>query len=305
MTKEIMILSAYFLDIILGDPYFIPHPIRFIGTLIKKLEEKLYKLKDKKMAGLIILLLTVLIVFSITKLLCKFSIYIELVLIYTILATKCLAKEGFKIYKTLKSGNLEKARKEISYLVSRNTDDLSEEEVIRACVETISENIVDAVIAPLFYIFIGGASLGMAYKAVSTLDSMIGYKNDKYKDFGFFSAKADDVLNFIPARIAGFLILPFTALLCGYNFKNSFKIVKRDRLNHPSPNSAHSEAAVAGALGIQLGGKTKYFGKLYDKKTIGDKLKNFDMEDILKSINILYLSSFISLITVLIITYIS
>ena len=172
---------------------------------------------------------------------------------------------------------------------------MDEKMIIRSTMETISENTVDGIVAPMFYMFLGGMPLAMAYKAINTLDSMVGYKNEKYMDFGKFSAKVDDVANFIPARITGILIV-LASMILGYDYKNSLKIFLRDRKNHSSPNSAHSEASVAGALGVQFGGKVSYFGKEIDKPTIGDKTKEFELEDIRKNIRIMYVTSFLSLV---------
>ena len=159
--------------------------------------------------------------------------------------------------------------------------------------ETISENMVDGVIAPMFYMFLGGLPLAMAYKAINTLDSMVGYKNKKYTKFGMFSAKLDDVANFIPARISG-IFITMASYILRYNYKNAWKIFKRDRKNHASPNSAHPESAVAGALGVQFGGKVSYFGKEMQKPTIGDKLKEFKLNNIKKNILLMYVTSFVS-----------
>ena len=176
---------------------------------------------------------------------------------------------------------------------------LNKEGIIKAVVETIAENMADGVIAPLFYAGIFGAPLAFAYKAVNTLDSMFGYKNDKYIDFGYFPAKLDDVFNYIPARITGILIV-IASIILRYDYKNSFKIYKRDRYNHTSPNSAHPEAAMAGALGVQLGGANYYFGKLVEKPTIGDKLKEINIKDVYKTVKVLYLSSFLGFVLVLV-----
>ena len=167
--------------------------------------------------------------------------------------------------------------------------------IIRSTMETISENTVDGIVAPMFYMFLGGLPLSMSYKAINTLDSMVGYKNEKYIDFGKFSAKVDDVANFIPARITGIFII-LASMILGYNGKEAWRIFFRDRKNHSSPNSAHSEASVAGALGVQFGGRVSYFGKEVDKPTRGDKKKEFEIEDIKKNIKIMYATSFLSLV---------
>ena len=178
----------------------------------------------------------------------------------------------------------------MSYIVGRDTDNLNKNEILRAVVETIAENMSDGINAPLFFIGIGGAPLGLMYKAVNTMDSMFGYKNDRYMEFGYFSAKLDDVFNFIPARITGFLII-LASLILGFNYKNSYKIYKRDKFNHSSPNSAHPEAAVAGALGVILGGVNYYFGKPVPKPTIGDSINAIDTNTVYKTNKLLYLTS--------------
>lgn len=306
-------LVAYICDLIFGDPENFPHPIKFIGMLIIFLEKKLYGYKNKFFFGGVLTVIIIFITFIITYLLSSFSSLIEIYLLYTTLATKCLGNEGQKIYKVLKKENLEEARKSLSYLVSRDTDTMGKKQIIRSVLETISENSVDGVIAPMFYaflgsyFFVGGISLAvpfaMTYKSINTLDSMVGYKNHKYMSFGKISAKIDDLVNFIPARIGGIIFIPLAALLLGYNFKNCVKIFLRDRKKHSSPNSGHGEAAFAGALEVQFGGGTKYFGILYDKPKIGDKIKEFEISDIKKGIKLLYFSSFFSFIIFLVLSF--
>ena len=216
-------------------------------------------------------------------------------LIYTTLATKCLKDEAVKIYEVLKTKDIEKARVQVSYIVGRDTTHLDEGEIIRATVETVAENTVDGIIAPMFYAFIGGAPLAMAYKAINTLDSTVGYKNDKYKDLGFASAKIDDIANFIPARISS-ILMAIGSFILKYNYKDALKISIRDRKNHKSPNCAYQEGAVAGALGIQLGGTNIYFGKAVYKPTIGDKHREIEVDDIVKTNKIMYATSIISIV---------
>ncbi len=296
MNLMYKIVIAYFLDLIFGDPYCIPHPIVFIGKLIKKLENFYYKIKiNKKISGFLMNLSVLFIVYSIFYFINKIQV-LEIYFLYTILASKSLVKETKKVYLALKNNDIKKARLMLSYLVSRNTEDLEEKDIIKGTVETCSENITDGIIAPLFYMFIGGLPLAMTYKAINTMDSMVGYKNEKYKDFGFFSAKLDDVANFIPARLSGLLFIPISCIFLGYDFKNSLKIFFRDRKNHSSPNSAHTESAVAGALNIQLGGPTKYFGVVEEKKYIGDKKNELTIKNIRDNHRIIYLSGFIGLI---------
>lgn len=294
------IVFAFILDCILGDPYGFPHPVRFIGKYIGSFE-KLIRKRHKSDAALRYVfgpLLTVTTV-SVTFFICYFilklawrtNIYmfhlLDIILLWTAIAPCCLAKEAVKIYKPLESGDIGMARDRIKYLVSRDTNSLDKEGIIKATVETVLENTSDGVIAPLFYMFIGGAPLALAYKAVNTLDSMVGYRNEKYENFGFFSAKVDDLVNFIPARISGFLII-VGAFILNYDYKSSAKIFFRDRLNHKSPNSAHTEAAGAGALGIRLGGDGFYFGKVVKKPYIGDHKRGLVTEDIIGAIELMY-----------------
>ena len=300
------IYTGYALDLIIGDPYSFPHPVRYIGKLISIVEKQIRKItssdKGLKIAGFFLWFIVVGATFGITTLvlqLFKFNklayFIVNTILIYTTLATKCLKDESVKIYKVLKTGDLEKSRIQLSYIVGRDTTNLNEKEIVRATVETVAENTVDGIIAPLFYGFIGGALLAMAYKAVNTLDSTVGYKNDKYYYLGFASAKIDDIANYIPARL-GVILLPLGSLFTGFNFKDALKIGIRDRKNHKSPNCAFSEGAVAGALGIQLGGTNVYFGKEVYKPTIGDKTREIEIEDIVRTNKIMYSSSIISII---------
>ena len=297
----IKIWIAYVLDLIFGDPQNVVHPVQVIGKIISAGEKVLLRKKYKFLAGAVLNIFTVSITYTSMYLISKsvkisvFFMIIEIYLMYTIFSINSLAREGNRVYRILKEGDIEKARKDLSYLVSRDTEMMDEKMIIRSTMETISENTVDGIVAPMFYMFLGGMPLAMAYKAINTLDSMVGYKNEKYMDFGKFSAKVDDAANFIPARITGILIV-LASMILGYNYKNSLKIFIRDRKNHSSPNSAHSEASVAGALGVQFGGKVSYFGKETDKPTIGDKTKEFELEDIRKNIRIMYVTSFLSLV---------
>ena len=306
MNLVIKILIAFILDSIFGDPKNILHPVQIIGKLITFLENKFYKLgkNNRDRAMLFGAILSIIVVIStffamfIISLLSKnyktiFTI-IEIYLMYTVFSVKSLAREGKRVYGIVKLGNLKVAREKLSYLVSRDTEKMDKLMIIRSTMETISENMVDGVIAPMFYMFLGGLPLVMTYKAINTLDSMVGYKNERYARFGMFSAKLDDVANFIPARISGIFITTASYIL-RYNYKNAWKIFKRDRKNHASPNSAHPESAVAGALGVQFGGKVSYFGKEVKKPTIGDKLKEFRLDDIKKNLLLMYMTSFVSM----------
>ena len=297
----IKIWIAYVLDLIFGDPQNVVHPVQVIGKIISAGEKVLLRKKYKFLAGAVLNIFTVSITYTLMYLISKsvkisvFFMIIEIYLMYTIFSINSLAREGNRVYRILKEGDIEKARKDLSYLVSRDTETMDEKMIIRSTMETISENTVDGIVAPMFYMFLGGMPLAMAYKAINTLDSMVGYKNEKYMDFGKFSAKVDDAANFIPARITGILIV-LASMILGYDYKNSLKIFIRDRKNHSSPNSAHSEASVAGALRVQFGGKVSYFGKEINKPTIGDKIKDFELEDIRKNIRIMYVTSFLSLV---------
>lgn len=288
------IYIGYIIDLIIGDPYSFPHPVIYIGKLIKVVENNIRKIfkdeKHLKLAGFILWFITVGLTYLVTYLIIRISKFsmitffiVNSFIIYTTLATKCLKDEAVKIYNVLKSGDIKESRKQLSYIVGRDTSNLNEAEIIRATVETVAENTVDGIISPIFYVFIGGAPLAMAYKAVNTLDSMVGYKNDKYINLGFASAKIDDIANYIPARIC-VIFMTLASFVLRFDYKRCFKIAIRDRKNHKSPNCAYSEGAVAGALGIQLGGTNIYFGKLVYKPTIGDKGRDIEIEDIKKQI---------------------
>ena len=304
---------AYILDLIIGDPYSFPHPVRFIGNLIRFIETKIRDIsknsKQLKIGGFVLWIVTVGTTFLVTYLVLNLVslskiiyLIIASIILYTTLSTKCLADEAKKIYDVLKSGDIKKSRKQLSYIVGRDTTNLNEQEIIRATVETVSENTVDGIIAPMMYGFIGGPVLAMSYKAINTLDSMVGYKNDKYKDIGFASAKIDDIANFLPARITPFFMM-IASFILGFNAKKSIYIAMRDRKNHKSPNCAYAEGAVAGALEIQLGGTNIYFGKEVYKPTIGDKERELEAEDIIRTNKIMYVTSFVALVVFSIITY--
>jgi adenosylcobinamide-phosphate synthase len=216
-------------------------------------------------------------------------------LAYTTLATRNLHVETRKVLRALEGGDLTQARRELSFLVGRDTAHLNEPEILRALVETIAENISDGVIAPLFYLGLGGPAWAMTYKAINTLDSTVGYKNERFQHLGWASARLDDVANFLPARISGGIIV-LSSLILGKGWKDSLKILGRDHANHQSPNSAWPEAAMAGALGVQLGGLNDYFGRPNLKPFIGDRKRNIERRDVREGWKILYLSSFFMLL---------
>ncbi len=299
--KELTI--GFLLDLIIGDPQNPIHPIRLIGNLCSKLESLFRRIlrESLKLAGLLTWISVILIVFLVSEFIVKVSfrinfiigIIISGIMFYFTISTKALKVEGLKVIKFLLKEDIEGARKQLSYIVGRDTKSLDKEGILRAVVETIAENMSDGVVAPILYAGLFGVPFAFVYKAVNTMDSMFGYKNDKYKDFGFFPAKLDDVFNFIPARVTGYLIVVASYIL-KMDYKNSYKIYERDKNNHSSPNSAHPEAAVAGALGLKLGGAIYYFGKLVDKPTIGDELKKIEINDVYNTNKILYLVAFLS-----------
>lgn len=303
-----MIVLSFILDLIFGDPYNVPHPIVFIGNIISKTENIIRSLLPKKdkyefWGGAILFVfvcaLSFMLPYIILYILIRINFYlgffIETYFCYTLLAVKSLKKESMKVYYELENNDIEKSRLMLSYIVGRDTKSLDENHIICATVETIAENTTDGVIAPMFYMMLGGAPLMFLYKAVNTMDSMIGYKNEKYLYFGTIAAKADDILNFIPARISA-LFMIIASFLCGFDFKNAIRIYKRDRLKHSSPNSAHTESVCSGALNIQLAGDAYYFGKLYKKEFIGDGIRKCNKDDIIKTNRLLYVTSFVAVI---------
>lgn len=304
----VALLIGYILDLIFGDPYSFPHIIRLIGNLISKTEKELRRIFPKSNKGefiggifLVIIvtaiptLITILILKACESLNIFLRLAVESFICYQLLATKSLKDESMKVYKELKRNDLEGARYKVSMIVGRDTKSLTEEGVTKAAVETIAENTSDGIIAPMIYMVIGGAPLGLFYKVVNTMDSMVGYKNDKYLYFGRAAARLDDILNYIPARISAYLMI-VASFLTKMNGKNAYKIYKRDRYNHSSPNSAHTEAVCAGSLEVQLAGDAYYFGKLHKKKTIGDSLRPIEFEDIRRANILLYTTSIIGII---------
>lgn len=303
------LIIGFMLDLIIGDPHNPYHPVRMIGNWAIKLENIFRKLyvNNLKLAGGLAWLCIIIPTFLITLIIVKIGFFIhplvgvviEGILIYFCISAKGLKVEGLKVISTLESGDIAKARHQLSYIVGRDTKCLDETSIVRAVIETVAENMSDGIIAPILFAGLGGAPLAMAYKAVNTCDSMFGYKNDKYLEFGFISAKLDDVFNYIPARLTGYFIV-IAAFILGLDYKQSYQIYKRDRYNHTSPNSAHPEAAVAGALGIKLGGANYYFGKLVDKPTIGEEKKTIEIKDLYETNRILMVVSVLGLLTALV-----
>lgn len=305
------LLLGVFLDLLIGDPHCFYHPIRLVGNLISVTEKGLRAVFPKtgqgeKTAGVflsvIVCSVTAGAVAAVLYLAGKIHPYLHLAVMalfcYWMLAAKSLKDESMKVYRELKKEDLKAARRAVSMIVGRDTDQLTAEGVTKAAVETVAENASDGVMAPLLYLAVGGPVLGAFYKAVNTMDSMVGYKNEKYLYFGRFAAKVDDVLNYIPARLSA-LFMVAAAGLTGLSAKNAWKIFKRDRYNHASPNSAQTEAAMAGALGVQLAGDAWYFGTLYKKKTIGDALRPVECEDIRRANRLMYASEGLLLIVVM------
>lgn len=306
-------IAGFVLDLLIGDPHFIPHPVRLIGSLISFLDKGLncdagYNISEKKLnlikykRGMLLAFTVIFATFAISVIIivAAYSINLyagviaEAVMTWQILATKCLRVESMRVYDALRTDGVDAGRRAVSMIVGRDTSVLDAAGVTRAAVETIAENTSDGVIAPMLYTAIGGPVLGFVYKAVNTMDSMLGYKNDKYMYFGRFAARLDDVVNFIPARISAYLMIA-AAFIGGRQFdgKNAYRIFKRDRFNHASPNSAQTESVCAGALRVQLAGDAVYFGKLVKKKYIGDGLREIEYEDIKRANRLMYITAFL------------
>lgn len=302
MEHIMVFFAGYLLDLLFGDPYWLPHPVVLIGKIISKSETFLRKEckneRDEQRAGaqLVFLVLVVtLILFGGALYLLErhvplLAICFKIFLTYQVLATKSLVFESKKVQKTLISGTIIEARKQVANLVGRDTDGLDHIGVTKATVETVAENTVDGVVAPLFYMAIGGPVLGILYKAVNTMDSMVGYKNEKYLHFGRAAAKFDDFCNYIPARLTAILMI-FSAFILKLDGKGAYKVWKRDRRKHASPNSAQTESVCAGALGIQLAGDAIYFGNVVKKPFIGDKTRDIISHDIEKACKLLLVTS--------------
>jgi adenosylcobinamide-phosphate synthase len=335
---SLVIVSAFILDLIFGDPPWFPHPVRFIGRMILLAEKGLRNVtrspRSEKAAGVLLVLIIVTPVYFLTRLLIStassisitFGFLISAVTAYTTLATRGLADAARLVQSRLEDGDIVSARKELSMIVGRDTANLNEQEIARAVIETVAENASDGVVAPLFYLAIGGPALAMAYKAVNTLDSMVGYRSEKYADFGWAAARLDDIANYIPARITAVSICLAAGILrrlkhahspspqpspargegnseprtpdrvirgqaLSSELKSPWRIMLRDGRNHPSPNSGYPEAAMAGALGVRLGGPSAYAGKIAPKPFIGAGGNPPDKKDIANSVRLMYCST--------------
>lgn len=300
--------GGFLLDLLLGDPQGFPHPIRLIGGMIARLESALLGDRDlsdreKLRRGVVLAVLapagSVLFFGAILILAWKLhtvlGILAETVMTWQILAARCLETESMKVYQCLKRGDLPAARKAVSMIVGRDTECLDADGVARAAIETVAENTSDGVIAPMLYTALGGPVLGFFYKTVNTMDSMVGYKNDRYLYFGRAAARLDDAVNYLPARISALLMI-LAAFLGGWQFsgKRAFSIWRRDNRKHASPNSAQTESVCAGALGIRLAGDARYFGKIVKKPYIGDPLRPVEAEDIRLANRLMYGTAWLS-----------
>ncbi|MBR4702250.1 MAG: cobalamin biosynthesis protein CobD [Oscillospiraceae bacterium] len=299
---------GFCIDLILGDPHGWPHPVIWIGKLISALEKALRRTFPKtpageKTAGAVLWILTAGISFLVPFLLLRLCwrvspwlrLALEIIMCWQILATKSLRVESMKVHAALETGDLEASRRAVSMIVGRDVATLDDAGVTRAAVETVAENTSDGIVAPLLFLALGGAPLGFFYKAVNTMDSMLGYVEPPYKDIGFFPAKLDDVMNFLPARISALLMLLGGGIL-GMDMSNGWRIFRRDRYKHASPNSAQTESVCAGLLGLRLAGDAWYHGVLHKKEYIGDETRAIEHEDIPRACRLLYATAILSLL---------
>ncbi len=307
MTILYAVLCGFLLDLLLADPLWMPHPVVYMGKAISRLEKALRRLfpqtpKGELLAGSVLAFLLPAASFGVSfcaiylvgRLHPGLAFALQVLWCWQCLAAKGLGAESKNVYKKLKTGTLPEARAQVARIVGRDTGELTEKGVIKAAVETVAENFSDGVAAPMLYLLLGGAPLGLFYKAVNTMDSMIGYKNEKYLWFGRAAARLDDLVNYLPARLSAVLLV-LAAPLAGESFRGAFRVWRRDRRKHASPNSAQTEAAMAGALGIQLAGPASYFGKKTEKPFIGDPLREPEPQDILRANHMLYTASFLCL----------
>jgi len=305
VLKSFIITSAWILDGIFGDPENLPHPVRFIGAFISKAESwaRLY-FNNKKAGGVFLGIAVPAAVYVCTFCLVKLvegagaaaGTAVSILIIYFCLSTRCLADEANSILKRLRDGNTAGARTCLARIVGRDTECLETTDIVRATVESVSENTVDGIIAPLFFAFLGGAPLAMAYKAVNTLDSMVGYKTEPYRELGWFSARLDDFANLIPARLC-LVLVPLATVFIDWRYAlSALRIGIRDGHKSPSPNSGYPEACFAGALGIQLGGNASYGGSVSQKDILGDKMRERENEDIAKAVRLMWYTSALALL---------
>ncbi|MBQ3578448.1 MAG: cobalamin biosynthesis protein CobD, partial [Firmicutes bacterium] len=311
MTWLICLGAGFIIDLIIGDPHSITHPVVIIGKEISLLEKLLRKVFPKtpageRMAGGLMWIIVVSLAWLVPSLVLRACARVSPVLVYVvgtimcwqILAAKSLKDEALKVQKALENEGLEAGRRAVSMIVGRDTARLDEKGVARAAVETVAENFSDGVMAPIIYMAVGGPALGFLYKAVNTMDSMTGYIDPPYTYFGFFPAKMDDLFNWIPARVSA-LVMLLAGRILGLDAKNGWRIFRRDRYNHASPNSAQTESVCAGLLGLQLAGDAWYGGVLHKKQFIGDPVREIETKDIERSCRLMYASAAAGLIIAL------
>ncbi len=292
-------LTAILLDLLLGDPRWFPHPVRLLGIVALRLEIFFRALvNSQRLAGVLTIssLLMLTTIFLTTILSLSYAMHplagqaVAIFIFYTTLAARDLIRHSKAVYQALQKNDIPGARKKVAMIVGRDTDRLAEAGICKAAIESVAENMVDGITAPLFWGILTGPVGAMLYKVINTGDSMFGYKNEKYREFGWAAARLDDLVNFVPARLSA-LIIPLAAFFLKLNWEKSFFILKRDRKNHASPNSGHPEAAVAGALAIELGGSARYFGKTVDKPTIGEPTTPITAAHILAANHLILLAS--------------
>jgi len=313
VALPVVLLIAFLLDQLLGDPRHWPHPVVGIGNVIGFLERRvnLGAPETRRRSGILLTLLVVggtylltwAIVWGANALHPFLGLGVSAYFIFTSLAGKSLLDAGESVLVPLKHGDLSEARLRLSWLVSRDTDELTEGEIVRGTIETLAENFVDGILSPLFYAALGGAPLAMAFKAISTLDSMVGYRNDRYEEFGWFSARTDDWANYIPARLSVLLLL-LAGWLRNMPVRQAYQIWKRDASGHPSPNGGNPESVVAGLLGVRLGGINSYHGQPHHRAEMGEALHPVNATDIVHCRQLVLTATWLSLLPALILAYV-
>ena len=311
IKSMITLIIAFLIDTLIGDPRTKLHPVVLIGNLISFTESILYDPSDnnkiKFAKGLILVLIVIGATFAVGVGILKLtelidwtliSIFIEAFILSFMISPKSLAEAGKEIYNLLIKGDINEARRKVGWIVGRDTDKLTEPEIVRATVETIAENTVDGIISPIFFFMIGGLPLAIVYRAANTMDSMIGYKNDKYLYFGRAAARLDDILNYIPARLTAMLFI-VTAIILHLDYKNAIAMMRRDADKHPSPNGGYAESTVAGALNIRLGGFNSYFGKMSFRAYMGEAIDILVPNHILKTIQMMYTATILFIIIII------
>lgn len=309
----IILIAGFILDLLLGDPNVSFHPVVLIGKLISACEKRLREFLPKtevgeKLGGLLLLIIVgaisflvpLAILLGVGRVSSKGRIALEIIMVWLILSCKTLGKEAMLVHQKVEQRDLEGSRRQIARIVGRDTRSLSIKEIIKACIETVAESTSDGIIGPMAAIAIGGAPLGFLYKAVNTLDSMVGYRNERYRFFGTASARGDDLLNLVPSRLTA-LIMVASAYVLRLDGASALAMWRRDGRKHLSPNSGNPEAACAGALGVQLGGDAYYFGKRYEKATLGDNKREVEPEDIKRAVRLMYLTSALGLLLMVLI----